>query len=230
MAGNDDNPYASPRSGPFPMPDHPFSYLDREIFEPGLKRLGIRAYGLPHAVNSIEYRNRSACTTCRRCIFCPTGARYSPDRVLVPILDASSNVTIVDNVSLRRLETSSGGDRIVASHVMRVRERTPLIVRATHFVLALGGVGTPRLLLLFADERTHLRGLGNIGGQLGRGVSGHAAQCVFLELEGPVGGALGFLTMGTDHFREHINRHERPRFMVFAGPALAPGYFAAEWA
>ena len=36
VSGNDDNPYASRRSGPFPMPAHPFSYFDREVFKPAL--------------------------------------------------------------------------------------------------------------------------------------------------------------------------------------------------
>lgn len=222
VAGNDDNPYTSPRSDPFPMPAHPFSHFDRELFEPGLKRLGITAHSLPYAVNSIPYRNRSACRACRLCVFCPTGARYSPDRVLGPMLDASSNVTIVDSVSLRRLETSAGGERIVAAHVARVGQKTPLIVRATGFVLALGGVGTPRSLLLSADERTHRHGLGNMGGQLGRGFSGHAGPSFNVEFDQPVGGRLGFETMGTDHFLEHIDRHQRPPFMLAAAPARDP--------
>lgn len=87
-------------------------------------------------------------------------------------------------------------------------------------MLALGGVGTPRSLLLSADERTHRHGLGNMGGQLGRGFCGHAVSSLNLEFDQPVGGRLGFPTMGTEHFLEHVDRHERPSFTVSAAPAL----------
>lgn len=120
VSGNEDNPYASRRSGPFPMPAHAFSYFDREIFKPALKRLGIVGHSSPRAINSVEYRGRSECLACRACKFCPSGARYSPDRVHVPMIDKRPNVTILDNVSLRRLETGPEGNRIVAAHAMRV--------------------------------------------------------------------------------------------------------------
>ena len=61
VSGSHDNPYASPRSGSFPMPAHKFSYFDSEIFGPALKKLGITAHSCPRAVNSIPYRGRSAC-------------------------------------------------------------------------------------------------------------------------------------------------------------------------
>ena len=222
VAGAGDNPYTSPRSGPFPMPAHPFSYFDREFFRPGLERLGMVGHSLPHAVNSVPFRNRSTCRACRICVFCPTGARYSPDRVLGPVLDASPNVTIVHDVSLRRLETSAGGERIVAAHAVDVRERTPVVVRAKGFVVAMGGVGTPRALLLSADEGTHRHGLGNMGGQLGRGFCGHAGPSFNLVFDRRVGGRLGFTTMGTDHFLEHVDRRKQPPFMVAAAPSLDP--------
>ena len=38
----------------------------------------------------------------------------------------------------------------------------------------------------------------------------------------PVGGRLGFTTMGSDHFLEHTDRHERPPFTLGAAPSLDP--------
>ena len=80
VSGNDDNPYASPRSGAFPMPAHLFSYFDREILGPTLKSLNMIGHSCPRAINSEPFRGRSACVACRICKFCPSGARYSPDR------------------------------------------------------------------------------------------------------------------------------------------------------
>lgn len=233
VSGNADNPYASPRSGPFPMPAHPFSYFDREIFKPALKRLGIVGHSCPRAVNSEQYLGRSACMACRACTFCPSGARYSPDRVHVPIIEKQPNVTILENVSLRRLETDSEGNRIVAAHVMRVQEKTPILVLAGHYILALGGVETPRMLLLSADNGIHRAGLGNMGGQLGRHFSDHTDPFVVYNLGRPVGSRLGFETMISDHFRTQENRREQPTLIIVGSPAIdwVPiGYQATLWA
>jgi len=167
VAGKDDNPYASPRSEPFPMPAHAFSYFDREIFGPALASLGIIGHSCPRAIPTQPYRGRSECLACRACKFCPSGARYSPDRVHIPMLNERENVTIQPGVSLRRLETNPTGDRVVAAHAIRVEDSAPLVIRAERFVLALGGVETPRLLLLSAAVGDHSAGLGNAGGQLG---------------------------------------------------------------
>ncbi len=233
VSGNDDNPYASPRSGPCPMPAHAFSYFDREIFKPALKRLGIVGHSCPRAINSREYRGRSECQACRACKFCPSGARYSPDQVHVPMIDKRPNATILENVSLRRLETGPKGNRIVAAHVMRVQERRPLVVRAKHFILAMGGVETPRMLLLSADKGVHRAGLGNIGGQLGRRFGDHTNPLVIYDVGRPVGSRLGFETMISDHFRAQKDRSEQPPLLIVGSPAndWAPaGSEAALWA
>ena len=220
VSGNADSRYASDRSGPFPMPAHEFSYFDQEILGPALGRLGMAGHSCPRAVNSQPYRGRSACLACRACKFCPSGARYSPDRVHIPMLEQQPNVTVLDKVSLRRLEVGPAGDRIVAAHAVWVEERTELVVQAEHFIVALGGVETPRLLLLSADGNTHGQGLGNMGGQLGRGFSDHLNPYVTYDLGRPVGSRLGFETMICDHFRAREGRAEQPGFMMFASPAM----------
>ena len=233
VAGGDDNPYASRRSGPLPMPAHPFSYYDREILAPALDRLGIVAHSCPRGVNSETYRGRSACRACRACKFCPSGARYSPDRVHAPLLDESPNVTIMDQVSLRRLETTVQGDRIVAAHAMRTEEKTPVVVEAKHFVLAMGGVETPRQLLLSADEGAHRDGLGNMGGQLGRGFSDHVHPYLTIDVGRDIGARLGFETMASDHFRAKVDRREEPTFWILSSPAMdwfPIGNEATDWA
>jgi len=233
VAGGDDNPYASPRSGPFPMPPHPFSYFDAEILGPSLKRLGVVGHSSPRAINSEPYRGRSACRACRACKFCPSGARYSPDRVHVPMLDESPNVTIVESVSLRRLETGPQGDQIVAAHGMRIQEGTSLVVQAGQFIVAMGGVETPRMLLLSADGGVHRAGLGNMGGQLGLGFSDHLNPYVTFDVGRPVGSRLGFETMISDHFRAHVDRRQEPTFWMLCSPAMdwfPIGDEATKWA
>jgi choline dehydrogenase-like flavoprotein len=233
VSGGDDNPYASPRSGPFPMPAHAFSYFDREIFIPALSKLGIVGHSCPRAVNSKPYKGRSACLACRACKFCPSGARYSPDRVHVPIIDKNPNVTILEGVSLRQLETDPESKRIVSAHSLRIREKTPIVVRADRFILALGGVETPRMLMLSAGTGEHKDGLGNMGGQLGRRFGDHTNPFVVYDVGRHVGSRLGFETVISDHFRARKDRRDRPGFMIFASPAvdwIPVGLYTSQWA
>jgi choline dehydrogenase-like flavoprotein len=233
VAGGDDNPYASWRSAPLPMPAHPLSYFDREILRPALKRLGILGHSCPRAVNSVKYRGRSPCTACRACRFCPSGARYSPDRVHLPEMQKLPNLSVMEKVSLRRLETDRGGNRVTAAHAVRIEGRTPLRFRAGRYVLAAGGVETPRMLLLSAGGGGHREGLGNMGGQLGLHLSDHLNPYVTLDAGRPVGSRLGFETMASEHFRAKLDRREQPTFMMLAAPALdwfPMGLEAAAWA
>lgn len=232
VSGNDDNPYASSRSGPFPMPAHKFSYFDSNIFGPALKKLGITGHSCPRSVNSIPYRGRSACLACRACKFCPSGARYSPDRVHVPILDKHANVSILENISVSKLETNAKGNKIISAHAIRSKEKTPLTIIANQFIVAMGGVETPRMLLLSADNGIHKDGLGNLGGQLGLGFSDHPSPYITFDVGRPVGSRLGFETMISDHFRTHTNRTEQPTFSMLPAPALdwfAVGNEATLW-
>jgi choline dehydrogenase-like flavoprotein len=170
---------------------------------------------------------------CRSCKFCPSGARYSPDRVHVPGIEGLPNVTILDSVSLRRLETDPGGRRIEAARAVRIRERTTVLFRAGRYVLATGGVETPRMLMLSAGSGPHREGLGNMGGQLGLSFSDHLNPYVTLDAGRPVGSRLGFETMISEHFRVKVHRREQPTFMIFAAPAMdwfPIGQEAAAWA
>lgn len=218
VSGNNDNPYASFRSGPFPMPGHSFSHFDNKIFGPALKKLGIVGHSYPFAVNSIPYRGRSACLACRACKFCPSGARYSPDRVHVPILKNLDNVTILENLSVRKLETDSKGKRIITVHAKRIKDKSSVIILAKKFILAMGGLETPRMLMLSNDNSNHQNGLGNIGGQLGRGFSDHPTYNLIYDVGQPVGNRLGFETMVTEHFRVKVNRRKQPTFIFYGAP------------
>jgi len=220
VSGNNDNPYASPRSGEFPMPAHKFSYFDSSIFGPALEKLGMTAHSCPRAVSSLPYRGRSACLACRACKFCPSGARYSPDRIHVPLLDKQANVSILENISLRKLETDAKGNKIIAAHAIRIKGKTPLTIVAKQFILAMGGVATPRMLLLSADNGDHKNGLGNMGGQLGREFSDHDTPYITLDVGRSVGSRLGFETMVSEHFRINSNRKEQPTFTMFASPSI----------
>lgn len=232
IAGNEDNPYASKRSGPFPLRAHEFSYYDKSYFGPALKKLNIIGHSYPRSVNSAPYNGRSQCLACRACRFCPSGARYSPDRTHIPVLDSLGNVTILENISLRKLETNGSGNTISVAHVIRVKDKQPLVIKAKKFIVALGGIETPRMLFLSADNRNHSQGLGNFGGQLGVGFSDHSIPSIHFDLGRHAGSRLGFPTMITDHFRINTNRPEIPTLSIRSSPAMEStpaGSLAMKW-
>ena len=234
VAGGDgDNPYASTRSGPFPMPAHRPSWFDRTELTPALTKLGMTAHSSPYAINSRPYQHadlavRPACSGCRICKFCPTGARYSPDRVHGTRLQKRENVEILAEHSLRRLETSPTGERIVAAHAMTVPEHEHIIIRAHHYVLAMGGIETARMLLLSSSGGIHRNGIGNAGGQVGAGFNGHSASSGFFEMSSHTGASLGFPTLQCDHGTS-VDRHTQPSW-VMQGGALADASQALAWA
>lgn len=233
VAGNDDNPYAASRLNPYPMPGHAFSYFDSEVFSPALMKLGMTGHSCPRAVNSVPYNGRSGCQACRACKFCPSGARYSPDRVHLPELEKMENVTVIANMSIRKLETNSTGTKVIAAHAIQMNDKSEVTILSDHFIVAMGGVETPRLLLLSAGKGSHAEGLGNMGGQLGQGFCDHTFPYVTYDAGHPVGSRLGFETMISDYFRINTNRFEHPTFAVFASPAMdwfPVGIEATTWA
>ena len=194
VAGADDNPFAPPRSEPFPMPAFQPSYSD-SLFAPACERLGIATHSVPNARNSEAYDGRGACVgygTCQP--VCPSGAKYSADHHIEKAEAAGARV--VDRAPVQRLETD--GERVTAA-----RYATPdgeYEQPARQFVLAAGGVETPRLLLL-SRSREHPDGLANSSGLVGRYFMDH--------LFAGAGGALprrtrqnhvGFLTSGSHQF------------------------------
>jgi len=168
VAGTDDNPYAPPRDEPFPLPAFEPSYSDT-LFAEAVEELGLEIHSVPNARNSEPYDDRSACVgygTCQP--VCPSGAKYTAD---VHVRKAEEEgAVVIDRAQVERLETDSDGDAVEAAVYT-----TP---RATHrqeadvFVVACGGVETPRLLLLSRDEHNP-DGLGNSSGMVGKYFTEH---------------------------------------------------------
>ena len=70
------NPFAAPRSGPFPMPSGaPMFGATRSAA--AAERLGYHPYPAPTAANSVPYDGRPACNNCGFCAYfgCPTHAK-----------------------------------------------------------------------------------------------------------------------------------------------------------
>ena len=163
VAGAEDNPFAPPRERPFPMPAFGPSHSDSILAE-AAEELEITTHSVPNARNSEPRDGRSECVgygTCRP--VCPSGAKYDATVHVGKAEEAGARV--IDEVPVQRLETD--GEGAIEAAVYATPEGETHRQRARSFVLAAGGIETPRLLLLSRSE-AHPDGLANSSGAVGR--------------------------------------------------------------
>jgi choline dehydrogenase-like flavoprotein len=164
VAGALDNPFEPPREEPFPLPAFPPSYSD-SLFAPACERLGVTMHSVPNARNSEPYDGESACVgygTCKP--VCPSGAKYDATRHIERA--EAEGARVIDRAPVQRLVHDTDGERVEAA-VYATPDGDEHRQPARQFVVACGGVETPRLLLLSAS-RQYPDGLANSSGLVGR--------------------------------------------------------------
>jgi len=216
VSGADDNPFGPPREEPFPNPAFPPSYSDG-LFAEACEELEISMHSVPNARNSEPYDGRSACVgygTCQP--VCPSGAKYDGS-VHVDAAE-EKGATVIDRATVEKLE--HGPDRIEAAHYA-----TPdgeYRQTADAFVLAAGGVETPRLLLL-SDSEHYPDGLANSSGAVGKYFMDHLFAGAGGVLDEPTRqNHVGFLTSESHQFYDDADEEVGPfklEFFNYAGPS-----------
>ncbi len=146
VAGTDGaNPFAAPRSGPFPMPSGAPMYGALQS-SAAAERLGYHPYPAPTAANSIPYDGRPACNNCGFCAYfgCPIHAKGDPIAMLLRAM-ASGRAELLSETFVSKIRhdgrRATGVDLIGPDGTRRSMD-------ARHVVLAAGAVETPRLLML----------------------------------------------------------------------------------
>ncbi|PCR91322.1 GMC family oxidoreductase [Natrinema ejinorense] len=217
VAGADDNPFAPPREEPHPMPAFPPSYSD-SLFAEACDDLEIAMHSVPNARNSEGYDDRSACVgygTCQP--VCPSGAKY--DATVHVERAEEKGATVIDRAPVQRLVHDA--DEIEAA-VYATPDDERHRQEADAFVVACGGVETPRLLLL--SESTHYPdGLANSSGLVGRFFMDHLFAGTGGVLEEPTRqNHVGFLTSESHQFYDDADEEFAPfklEFFNYAGPS-----------
>ena len=169
VAGASNEPWASLRSSPFPLPPFPFSYSDG-LFAPVCRTLGISLHHLPQARNSLPYGGRPQCRACGTCHVCPTGAKASVDLTQIPQAEATGNAHLITEATVLRLDHDKSGD--VRAAIYAKRDKVEQRLGARVFVLAAGAVENARVLLL-SSSSDFPSGLGNRSGLVGRFFMSH---------------------------------------------------------
>lgn len=147
VAGAMDNPFSPPRETSFPLPPFPTGPIEAK-FREACEELDLQLHSAPQARNSESFDGRSKCLGFNTCSpVCPSGAKYSGD---VHIKKAeNSGARVIDRAPVQYLDPGRDGNIDAAVY------RTPkgeFRQRARQFVLAAGGVETPRLLLLSSQK------------------------------------------------------------------------------
>lgn len=194
---DDDNPWAPPRSRPYPLPAFAFTPDDALLAE-RLARDGIHLHTTAQARTRLDYRGRSACMNVGECQVCPNGARYSPNHHLQLALD-TGRCRLETRTSVRRVITDASGRArglLVRPNDARDAREHPADV----VVVAAAAIESARLLLLSTDAR-HPAGLGNSGGHVGRHLVFHHIWTGHMHYAKPMfAGRVGFWTAQSDQF------------------------------
>lgn len=128
-----------------------------------LDRMGWHWWPVDLVVGKETIRETDLCTHTGPCdIGCPARYRSGADRIVAEAMEYGA--TIMTTTRVQRLEIGMG-DRVTAA--VCKKENSVFRVKAKTFVLAAGGMGTPRLLLLSACKRFP-NGLANSSGLVGR--------------------------------------------------------------
>jgi choline dehydrogenase-like flavoprotein len=172
------NPFAAPRSGPYPMPPGPPMY-GAVISAVAAEKHGWHPYPAPTAVNSVPYDGRPACNNCGFCAFfgCPIHAKGDPVASLRRAL-LSGRAELRPETFVSRILVE-GGRATGVEYIGPDGE--PRTETAGHVILAAGGLETPRLLLLSGFEHP----------MIGRNVMFHLQTYVMGELPQRIHGHKG---------------------------------------
>lgn len=159
---DDDNPFAPPRSAPFPLPPFELSWDDQVLAE-RLRSHGIVLHTTPQARTRLAYDGRPGCMNFGVCPTCPVGVRYSPNHHLAKAV-ATGRCEVRASTSVRRVVLDGAGR--ARALVLRRNDAARDEELAARFIVVAGGaLESARLLLL--------SGVGNTSGQVGRNLVFH---------------------------------------------------------
>jgi len=200
------DPFASPRSGPYPLPPAPPMYV-HSLLARGAEAVGLHPFPYPGSQATRPYRGRPACNDCGFCsgYGCPINAKGS----VAPLRDAllTDNVQLRYNAIATRLVTDSGGRRVSAVEYLD-EDGNLASVSGDRYVLAASPIESARLCFLSDPGGP---GVGNSSGLLGRFLMFHHQTIGVGIYPQPLHGERGrSVSGGFSDFRGVPNDPERP--------------------
>lgn len=213
VSGSDDDPLGSPRSGPYPMPAIPPTYLDRRLAA-ALQDSPYHVRATPQARNSQFHNLRPPCCGSASCIpVCPIGAKY--DATVHVRRAQAAGARLLSQATVVRLEADAEGR--IQTLSCRRWDGSVQQVQGRIVVLAANAIETPRLLLASRSAR-YPQGLANQSDQVGRNLMDHPVQLSWALAKAPVYPYRGPLsTSGIENLRDGEVRRQRSAFRIEIG-------------
>jgi len=210
VAGDSDEDLGSPRSGPFPQPPIPGTWLDRVIAR-ALEGTQYQVRLTPQARNSVAREGRPACCGSGTCIpICPVAAKY--DATVHLDRAETAGAVIHERTTATFIET--GADGRVSAIRFRRPDGTGDLARGRVFILAGNAVETPRLLLHSRSEAAP-GGIANASDQVGRNLMDHPIQLSWALAGEPVWPYRGpMATSGIENLRDGAFRSQRSALRI----------------
>ncbi len=177
VGGDARNNDGSPRSGDFPLPPMPATYLEKTLADEIEQKTELRFIPRPAARNTLDYKGRTQCKGFGTCTpVCPSGAQYS----------AITHIEMAEKIGARVLENMLV-DRVIKNENGRVigvegrnGDNEKFFAQGKIVILAANGIETAKILLMSRDERSP-NGVANASDQVGRNYMDHPGiYCRFL--------------------------------------------------
>jgi len=206
VSGNHHNDDFAPRAEKFPMPAIPMSYAETQI-KNQLQTIGYECVERSVARNSENRDGRSQCIGYGTCSpICPSAAQYA---AIHHIKKAErKDVRIIDNARVTKLEDNKNGE-IKSAHFKKPDGSTHT-VNAKVFIIAAGGVETPKILLVSRSKYSPY-GIANSSGLVGKNFFDHPGLSCQLLMPEPIFPGRGpQSTMACYKYRDTEGRKQRP--------------------
>lgn len=213
VSGDSSEDLGSPRSGDFPMPMIPMTYLDNQ-FAKALDGTRFQVRATPQGRNSVSDDKRPECCGNGSCIpICPIQAKY--DATVHLDQAEAAGAVIYDQTSATRLNL--GADGQIASVEFRRPDGSTGTASGKVVVIAAHAIETPRLLLNSAQEGA-ANGVANSSDQVGRNLMDHPSKLSWAETPEPVWPFRGPLsTSGIENLRDGEFRKQYAAFRIEIG-------------
>lgn len=213
VSGDNREDLGSPRSGDFPMPVIPMTYLDKQ-FAKALEGSKYQVRSTPQGRNSVDREDRPQCCGSGSCIpVCPVQAKY--DATVHLAQAEAAGAVIYDQTTATRLNLGTDGE--IASVDFRRADGSTGTAKGKVVVVAAHAIETPRLLLNSAQEGA-ANGIANSSDQVGRNLMDHPSKLSWAETPEPVWPYRGPLsTSGIENVRDGDFRKERAAFRIEIG-------------
>jgi choline dehydrogenase-like flavoprotein len=190
VSGDESNPFAAPRSKPYPMPAFEQNREGELLFKT-CKRMGLHPFPIPMLRNSVPYNGRAGCIRNHACcgFACPVDAKNGSQNTVIPVAMRTGNCEVRTRCMVAEIIVDERG---AAQGVWYFDENKTGYTQTADIVILAGAAVETARLLLNSKSKLHPHGAGNNNDWVGRNLQDHAyitACGLFerdvLDLQGP---------------------------------------------